>query len=64
VSLQSSLARVTPSGPKTEAEVKAECKRAFHRDGVICLKPEWFTGWGDRQQLIMLAEKQFGKRTK
>ena len=49
---------------KTDAEIRAECKAAWHRDGVICLNPEWITGWGERQQLIQIAEKQFGKRGK
>jgi hypothetical protein len=64
VGLQSSLARHVPSGPKTPAEIRAECKAAWHRDGVICLNPEWISGWGERQQLIQIAEKQFGKRGK
>lgn len=62
MNMQSSLSRHVESGPKTPAEVKEECRKAWHRDGLICLRSEWFNSWADRKQAELLAEKQFGKR--
>jgi hypothetical protein len=59
---QSSLARHVASGPKTDAEVRADCCAAYHRDGVICIREDWLTSWPDRTQLRLLADKVFGKR--
>ncbi len=61
-SLQSSLSRHVASGPKTPAEIRAECSRAWHRDGLIVINPEWLSSWPDRTQARLLAENLFGKR--
>lgn len=62
MNLRSSLAGRTPSGPKTDDEVRAECRRAWHANGIALLKADWFTAWSDKKQLELLAEKVFGKR--
>jgi hypothetical protein len=60
--LRSSLATRVASGPKTDDEIRAECQRAFHSDGIVCLRSEWLTSWPEKKQLEQLAERAFGKR--
>lgn len=60
--LQSPLGKAVAPSPKTDAEVRATCRDAWHRDGTICLRLDWMNNWPDRKQLEMLAEKTFGKR--
>lgn len=48
--------------PKTPAEVKAECGKAWHEAGLIVIRPEWLGSWADRKQAELLAEKCHGKR--
>jgi hypothetical protein len=37
-------------------------REAYHRDGVICLKPEWLPDQSDRDHLRRIADKTFGER--
>ena len=62
--LQSSLGRHVASGPKTEAEIRAEARKAWHGDGLILINPAWLASWADKKQAEILAEKLFGKRGK
>ena len=59
---RSSLGRHVSSGPKTDAEIRAEARRAYHESGVVLLREDWLGSWPDRTQLRLLAEKTFGKR--
>ena len=60
--IRSSLAPHVASGPTSPEDVRRKCAAAYHKDGVILLKPEWFETWADRKQLEILADKAFGKR--
>jgi hypothetical protein len=62
VSLQSSLSRHAAPAPKSDAEIRAECRAAWLRDGIVCIRPEWISNWPDRTQLELIANKTFGKR--
>ena len=59
---RASLSRHIASGPTSPEEVKRQCAAAYHKEGVILLKPEWLGTWADRKMLEILAEKAFGKR--
>jgi hypothetical protein len=50
--------------PSPEA-ARREAKRAFHdsEGKIILINTDWLTGWGDRQQAILLGEKLHGKRS-
>lgn len=60
--IRSSLAGHVASGPTSPEEIRRKCAAAYHNEGVILLKPEWFETWADRKQLEILADKAFGKR--
>jgi hypothetical protein len=45
-----------------ERHARAACAAAWHEQGIAAFNPEWFTGWGDKKQAIILAEKLYGKR--
>lgn len=62
IGVRSSLAGHVASGPKTDAEVRAECRAAWHRDGIVLLRSDWLTSWPEKKQLEQLAERAFGKR--
>lgn len=49
----------------SEENARREAKRAFHESQgkVILINTDWLTGWGDRQQAILLGEKLHGKRS-
>jgi hypothetical protein len=44
------------------ANARAEAKKAWHRDGLILINPEWLNSWADKRQAEMLAEKLHGRR--
>lgn len=35
---------------------------AWQAHGLILINPEWISGWADRKQAKLLAEKLYGKR--
>lgn len=45
-----------------DANARRAAREAYHRDNLVLINPDWLAGWGDRQQLIMLADKVHGKR--
>jgi kynurenine formamidase len=49
----------------SEENARREARRAFHESQgkVILINTDWLTGWGDRQQAILLGEKLHGKRS-
>lgn len=44
------------------AKARIAARQAWQNAGLILINPEWITGWADRQQAIILAEKLHGKR--
>lgn len=58
--LRSSLAPVIAGGQARDPRLVA--REAYHRDGVICLKPEWLPDQSDRDHLRRIADKTFGER--
>jgi hypothetical protein len=60
---QSTLARFAPLAREIDPiEGRRLAREAFHADNLVLIDPSWITGWGDRQQLIQLAEKVHGRR--
>ncbi|WP_347271871.1 hypothetical protein [Rhizorhabdus histidinilytica] len=44
------------------AHARRAAREAYHAHGIVLINPEWLTGWADRKQLEILAEKLFGRR--
>jgi hypothetical protein len=44
------------------ADGRRLARDAWHKHGLILIRPEWLPGWGDRRQAELLAEKVHGKR--
>ncbi len=44
------------------ANARRAAREAYHAHGIVLINPEWLSGWADRKQLEILAEKLFGKR--
>ncbi len=59
---QSSLARHVASGNGGVDPARAKAAEAWHRDGIVLLRPEWLPGWVQQEQLRQLAQSTFGKR--
>lgn len=45
-----------------DANARKAARDAFHKHGIVLINPSWLSGWADRKQLEILAEKLFGKR--
>jgi len=60
--LQSSLARHVSSGNGDVDPARAKAAEAWHREGIVLLRPEWLPGWAQQEQLRHLAQSTFGKR--
>lgn len=60
---RSSLASIaaTCREPDPRAARKA-ARAAWQSTGLILINPEWLSGWADRKQAELLAEKLHGKR--
>ncbi|QTH21981.1 hypothetical protein HRJ34_00105 [Rhizorhabdus wittichii] len=57
------LARFATLGQEPDpAHARKAAHEAYHAHGIVLINPEWLTGWADRKQLEILAEKLFGKR--
>jgi len=59
---QSQLARYAAEPAATTGQVKALGARAWHDEGIICLRPEELTDDFLRQAVINAAEKLYGRR--
>lgn len=46
------------------AQARAAAKAAWHTHGIMLFMPGQFTSWADQKQAELLAEQQYGKRTK
>lgn len=44
------------------AAARLAAREAWQNAGLILINPEWLTGWADRKQAEILAEKLHGKR--
>lgn len=44
------------------AAARRAARAAWHDAGLILINPDWLTGWADKKQAELLAEKMFGKR--
>ncbi len=58
----SQLARYVANPPATTGQVKALGARAWHDEGIVCLRPEELTDNFLRQAVINAAEKLYGRR--
>lgn len=45
-----------------ESHARAAAAAAWKEGGIVLINPEWLRSWADQQQLIILAEKMYGKR--
>lgn len=45
-----------------ESHARAAAAAAWKEAGLVLINPEWLHSFIDRQQLIILAEKMYGKR--
>lgn len=61
--MRSPLARFAALGQEPDpANARRAARDAWHTHGLILINPEWLTGWADRRQAELLAEKLHGKR--
>jgi hypothetical protein len=61
--MRSPLAPYASAGHEPDpAQARRAAAKAWHEDGILLCRPDWFHGWADRQQATLLAEKLFGKR--
>ena len=58
----SQLARYVAKPAATTGQVKALGARAWHDEGIVCLRPEELTDNFLRQAVINAAEKLYGRR--
>jgi hypothetical protein len=59
---QSQLARYVAKPAATTGQVRALGARAWHDEGIVCLRPEELTDVFLRQAVINAAERLYGKR--
>ena len=59
---QSQLARYVAKPAATAGQVRALGARAWHDEGIVCLRPEELTDEFLRQALINAAERLYGRR--
>lgn len=45
-----------------DANARKAARDAWHKHGIVLINPKWLSGWADRKQLEIQAEKLFGKR--
>ncbi|WP_347269951.1 hypothetical protein, partial [Rhizorhabdus histidinilytica] len=61
--MRSPLAPFASLGQEPDAaHARKAAREAYHAHGIVLINPEWLSGWADRKQLEILAEKLFGKR--
>jgi hypothetical protein len=61
--MRSSLASVAAACREPDPRAARKAARdAWHAAGLILINPAWLTGWADRKQAEILAEKLHGKR--
>jgi len=59
----SPLSRFASLGQEPQdANARKAARDAWHMHGLVLINPTWLSGWADRKQLEILAEKMFGKR--
>ena len=57
------LARFAALGNEPQdANARKAARDAWHKHGIVLINPEWLSGWADRKQAEILAERLFGKR--
>jgi hypothetical protein len=59
---QSQLARYVAKPAATTGQVRALGARAWHDEGIVCLRPEELIDVFLRQAVINAAERLYGKR--
>lgn len=59
---QSQLARYVAKPAATTGQIRALGARAWHDEGIVCLRPEELTDVFLRQAVINAAERLYGKR--
>ncbi len=62
--VQSHLARYVPKAAITDSELNSMAARAWHDHGIVLLRPEDLPNPFDRQSVINVAVKRYGKRVK
>ena len=57
------LARFAALGNEPQdANARKAARDAWHKHGIVLINPGWLSGWADRKQAEILAERLFGKR--
>ena len=56
------IIRARGKSPLNEDELRSLAAKAWHDLGIVVFKPEDIRNWADKQHLINLAERVFGKR--
>lgn len=60
--IRTSLHRHQPITPWNDDEIRQKARKLWQETGTVMVKPEWITNDIDRQMVINVGEKQFGKR--
>ncbi len=60
--IQSHLARHVPKAATSDAQLDAMAARAWLDHGIVLLRPEDLANPLDRQAMMNIAEKRYGKR--
>lgn len=48
--------------PMDQSELHAMARKAWHEHGILTVNPEVVESWADRQHLVNIATKIYGKR--
>ena len=62
VRIRSQLTRLQPQNPASDDELKGMRKAAWHKQGILVLSPDELTDPWERQSMINIANRLFGKR--
>ena len=60
--MRSNLARHQPEPPTNDDHLQDMRRAAWHRQGIVVLRPEDINGDWTRQVIVNTAEKLYGKR--
>lgn len=60
--VKSQLTRFQPYTPWDDEQLRAKAKKLWQESGTVMVKPDWVADDFDRQHMLNIAEKHFGRR--